>query len=84
MNKELLEILCCPETKQDVELADQELIDKVNAKIEAGGLKNRGGEAVAEKISGGLLRADKQYLYPIRDDIPIMLIESAIALAEIN
>ena len=33
VDKELLNILCCPETKQDLVLADQELIDKINQLI---------------------------------------------------
>ena len=78
--KDLLDILCCPETKEDVELIDQALIDKINLKITSGNIKNRGGKPVAEKISGGLLRKDKKYLYPIREDIPIMLIDEALPL----
>jgi uncharacterized protein YbaR (Trm112 family) len=82
VDKELLEILCCPETKQDVALVDEEVIRKINQKIEAGSLKNRGGEIIKEKIDAGLLREDKKYLYPIRDDIPIMLIDEAIPFDE--
>ena len=80
IDKELLEILACPETKEPVELADQELVDRVNARIEQGEVKNRGGKAVGEKIDGGLVRADRAFLYPIRDEIPIMLIDEAIPL----
>ncbi len=36
--------------------------------------------AVVEKIDGGLIRADKKFLYPIRHEIPIMLIDEAIPL----
>jgi uncharacterized protein YbaR (Trm112 family) len=82
ISKALLDILVCPETKADVRPADPALIDRLNQKIEQGVLKNRGGEKVSEKIDGGLVRADNQYLYPIRRDIPIMLIEEAIPLHE--
>ncbi len=74
----LLEILCCPETKQDLVLAASGMIDELNRRTEAGSLKNRGGETVKEKMEAGLLRADKKFLYPIREDIPIMLIDEAI------
>jgi uncharacterized protein YbaR (Trm112 family) len=80
MDKELLDMLCCPETKQDVSLADPVLIAALNGEIEAGRLKNRGGEAVREKLESGLIRADRKILYPIREDIPIMLIDEAIPL----
>ena len=78
IDSELLEILCCPETKQPVTLLEGEVIDRVNEKIAAGGVKNRGGQAVEEKIDAGLLREDRKFLYPIRDAIPIMLEDEAI------
>jgi uncharacterized protein len=78
IDKELLDILCCPETKQNVTIADGGVVEKINAKIKDGTLKNRGGEIIKEKIDAGLLREDKKFLYPIREDIPIMLIDEAI------
>jgi uncharacterized protein YbaR (Trm112 family) len=80
VDPELLEMLCCPETKEDVALADAALVEKLNRLAESGQLKNRGGETVKEKMDAGLLRADKKVLYPIREDIPIMLIDEAIPL----
>jgi uncharacterized protein YbaR (Trm112 family) len=80
VDQELLAILCCPETKQDVALADDALVAKLNAKIEQGQLKNKAGQPVTEKLDGGLVRADKKILYPIREDIPVMLIEEGIPL----
>jgi uncharacterized protein YbaR (Trm112 family) len=78
LSEELLSILCCPETKQDLTIADVSLIGKINQKIERRELKTRGGETIAQKIEGGLVRADKRYLYPVRGDIPVMLIDEAI------
>ena len=80
IDRELLEILACPETKEPVALAESELVDRINAAIAAGKVKNRGGEQVTDAIDGGLIRGDGRYLYPIRDEIPIMLIEEAIPL----
>ena len=80
ISNDLLSILCCPETRQDLSVAEASLIEKLNQKIEKKQLKTRGGETVAQKIEGGLIRADKQFLYAIRSDIPIMLIDEAIPL----
>ncbi|MCZ6636089.1 MAG: Trm112 family protein [bacterium] len=80
IDQDLLEILACPENKTPVKLADQALIDDLNSRIEKGELKNRGGQVVEKKMDGGLIREDGAYLYPIEDEIPIMLIEEAIPL----
>lgn len=84
VDPELLKILVCPEDKTPVALADEALVAKINAAIQAGSLKNRGGEPVQARIDGGLVREDKAYLYPIRDDIPIMLIDEAIPLDQLG
>jgi uncharacterized protein YbaR (Trm112 family) len=79
----LVEILACPETHQPVTVADDATVSKVNAAIAAGTVKNRDGEVVAEAIQTGLVREDGAYLYPVRDDIPVMLIGEAIPLASL-
>ncbi|NOZ03208.1 MAG: Trm112 family protein [FCB group bacterium] len=83
IQKELLDILCCPETKEPVTLIDESLVVKINDAIRSGVIRYRNGETVTEIIDSGLLREDKKYLYPIRNDIPIMLIEEAIDMSTI-
>ncbi len=77
LDTELIEILACPETKQPVHLADADLVERVNRAVAAGTLENREGHAVTEPIEAGLVREDGRYLYPVRDDIPVMLIDEA-------
>ena len=84
INKELLDILCCPETKQDIEYLEGDVIKKINSEIENGSLKNRADELVKEPIDAGLLREDRKYIYPIREDIPIMLIDEAIPFEQFD
>ena len=76
----LLDILVCPDTHQPVTIADARLVERLNAKIAAGSANSVGGQLVDESIEGGLLREDGRVLYPIRDEIPIMLIDQAIEL----
>ena len=83
IDKDLLAILCCPETKLDVSLADDALISKVNDAVSRGVLKNKAQKLVTELLDGGLIRADKKILYPIREDIPVMLIEEGIPLDQV-
>lgn len=84
LDPELLEILVCPETRGPVRPANEELVARINRAIEEGTLTNRGGEPVTEKLDGGLVREDGELLYPVRDDIPIMLIDEAILLGELT
>ncbi len=80
IDKELLEILACPETKEPVALAEEGLIAELNSRIAHGEVKNRAGKTVEGKIDGGLVRADGAYLYPIQDEIPILLLDEAVPL----
>jgi len=77
----LLKILCCPETHQELRLAEPAIIAKLNGQILAGTLTNRAGQPVKEAIEGGLIRADGKLLYPIRRNIPVMLVDEGIPLA---
>lgn len=80
LHPEFINDLCCPETKQRVHLADATLIASLNDRISSGQARNRGGQPIGEKIDAGLLRQDGKFLYPIRRNIPIMLIDEAIPL----
>ena len=80
VSEELLEILVCPETKQPIALASQEVLSNLARDIEAGKVRNRGGEKVTQPITEGLIREDGKILYPVDDGIPVMLIEESIEL----
>ena len=83
VDAQLLEILCCPETRQGLVLASSSLVEELNRRVESGHLKNRAGETVRENMEAGLIREDKKFLYPIREDIPIMLIDEAIPVEDL-
>jgi uncharacterized protein YbaR (Trm112 family) len=82
VDSELLKILRCPETRQPFSLADAALVQKLNDQITAGQLRNRAGKPVTRKCEGGLLRKDGQFVYPVCESIPILLIDEAIPLSD--
>jgi len=80
VSQELLDILVCPETKQPVSPASHEVLAKLADDIRAGRVRNRGGTQLDEPPTEGLVREDGKILYPVDDDIPVMLIEESIEL----
>jgi uncharacterized protein YbaR (Trm112 family) len=84
IDKDLLAILCCPETKQPVSMADLSLVMRLNEAIARGELKNTAKKLVLEQLDGGLIRADRKILYPVRESIPVMLIEEGIPLEQVS
>ena len=80
VNPELLEILVCPETKQGLSMAGPDVLARVNEAVVGKKLQNQGGDRVKERIEEGLIREDGKVLYPVKDDIPVMLLDEAIRL----
>jgi len=80
LDSELLSILCCPETHQALAFAPEAALEALNRRIAEGRIKNRAGKVVSEKMENGLVRADRLWLYPIRNGIPILLIDEGIPL----
>ncbi|MSR21895.1 MAG: hypothetical protein EXR91_13160 [Gemmatimonadetes bacterium] len=84
VDQSLLDILVCPETKQPLRVADVALLERVNGSLRKGTLTNRGGQRLATPVEAGLVRSDGAVLYPVRDDIPIMLIDESIPLSQMQ
>jgi len=72
---ELLEILRCPETMQRVRIATPLEIQPFAAQK-----LTRDGAAITIPVDQGLIREDGKVLYPIRNGIPVMLLEEAIGI----
>ena len=84
LDKELLEKLVCPQDQTPLELANEELLAGLNRAIAAGEVKNQVGRTVEESLAGGLVRQDKTLLYPIVDEIPVLLSDEAISLDQVG
>jgi uncharacterized protein YbaR (Trm112 family) len=78
---ELLEVLCCPADRTEVRLATTDELNTLNARI-AKGVSNNGGVVVTEPLEAAIIRADGTFAYPVREEIPVMLIDEAIPLKD--
>ena len=78
---ELLEVLCCPADRSAVRLATPAELEALNTRI-AGGAKNNGGAAVTDKVEAAIIRVDGTFAYPVREEIPVMLIDEALPLRD--
>jgi len=84
MDSKLLEILVCPDSKQSLHLADNELVQIINKKISDKSLNNKVGDVVIDTIDEALVTEDGKILYCVRSDIPVMLIDEAIELSQLD
>jgi uncharacterized protein len=82
--KEFVGMICCPENRSPLALADPALVERLNELIRGGRLKNRGGQPVDDALDGALVREDNAIAYPIVRDLPILLVDEGIPLEQIG
>jgi uncharacterized protein len=79
LDAKFLAMLRCPEDHSQLSLAGTELLARLNEAVNAGCLETRGGQKIEKPLDGALVRADGRLIYPIVDQIPILLIDEAIS-----
>jgi uncharacterized protein YbaR (Trm112 family) len=82
VNGKLLEILCCPVSKSPLTVLGRQKLDKLNDAITKGEALFVGGEKVTEPLQEGLITEDGKVIYPVQDDIPILLEEKGIGTTQ--
>ena len=82
--EEPLTLYRCPDDRSALSAAEGDALERVNAAIAAGGVVDRAGSAVVEPLDGGLLRADRTVLYPVRGGIPRLIRDVGIDLAQLT
>ncbi|MBZ0223105.1 MAG: hypothetical protein IT467_03495 [Dokdonella sp.] len=76
MNPQLLDILCCPVSKMPLRLLRSDELTAINA-----ARSHDDQDHVA--LTAGLITRDRRMAYRIEDDIPVLLADEAIAIADI-
>ncbi len=84
IDSKLLDILCCPVTKIPVAKLSKPKLKRLNAEIEAGNVKYVDGSAMSEVLVEALVTENGTTVYPVEDDIPIMLPDKGIPTSQID
>lgn len=84
LDEDLLELMVCPDSREKLALADASMVAKLNARVEAGNLKNRAGNVVDKKLDAALVRDNGEYAYAVVDDIPNLIVDEGIPLGQLD
>jgi uncharacterized protein YbaR (Trm112 family) len=79
-----LAMLRCPNDRSTLSAVEPELLARINVAIKGNRISNVAGQRVERPIDGGLVRAAGDLVYPIVDQIPVMLYDEAIPLAQLE
>ncbi len=82
VNGKLLEILCCPVSKTPLTVLGQQKLDHLNDAIKSGDALYVDGEKITDPLQEGLITEDGKVIYPVQDDIPILLEEKGIGTTQ--
>ena len=80
----LLEILCCPVSKSPLIRLPASKLDKLNRAISAGEVQYIHGEAVEDVLKEALITEDSKVIYPVVNDIPILLEDQGIGTTQLT
>ncbi len=78
IDRKLLEILVCPISKQPVLLLADDKRAHLNRLIADGSVRSLDGTVVAVELLQAVITQNGTSIYPVEDDIPIMLEEKSI------
>ena len=84
ISEDLLEILCCPETKVPVEMLPNDKVQQLNQQIAAGRVAFVNGEPVEKPVQEALITTDGKMIYRIDDNIPVMLVDQGIGTRQLE
>ena len=83
MDRKLLDLLACPATRQPLAMLEARGLQALNEAIRTGGVARIDGTPQPEALREALVTRDRKRVYRIDDGIPVLLVEEAIATAQV-
>ncbi len=83
MDRKLLDILCCPSSRQPLAMLESRGLDVLNRAIAAGDVQRVDGSAQDVALREALVTRDRKLVYRIDDGIPVLLAEEAISTLQL-
>lgn len=80
----LLEILCCPVSKTPLRHLESSRLEKLNRAIEAGEVQTVTGDTVESPLAEALITEDSRVIYPVTDNIPVLLGDRGIGTTQLQ
>jgi uncharacterized protein YbaR (Trm112 family) len=84
ISEDLLQILCCPQTKVPVKMMTPDQVAKLNEQISQGTVKHVDGSKVEKPLEEGLITEDGKTVYRIDESIPVMLVDQGIPTEQLG
>mgnify|MGYP001172311324 FL=1 len=84
MNEKILKLICCPSSKKQLKILDDENLTNLNHAISAGLIKNNQGKILKDEIEQALITEDYELAYIVRDDIPVLLENESIKMNQLE
>ncbi len=84
IDSQLLDLIVCPDNRNRLSLAPDEMLAKVNDLITTASLCFVSGEPITDHLDQLLVRADGQLGYGVFQGIPNLLVDEGIPLSKLD
>jgi uncharacterized protein YbaR (Trm112 family) len=84
MDKKLLDILCCPISKQSLLPLSAARLQVLNEAIAQSRIRQQDGKVLANQLKQALISSEQKWIYRIDDGIPVLLSDEAIAAGQLD